>query len=182
MSLVGHSVNKLIQSPRVGAYSVVTLNITLNSQSYRVYLIFLYLTQKMHDTGSFFSLGHSSRSSSSGRSTCSTSSSMRGYSGLSDDQTPVRRRDTVTITTLKLARFLMPSIQYQPSLKGQALENVKNLLEDVTAELQELKEDRRVLLQKVESLQESNAVDDGKIPPEISVSLKIINNYWMRFL
>jgi len=40
--------------------------------------------------------------------------------------------------------------------------------------LQELKEDQRVLLAKVENLQENHAVDDGKIPPEISVSLKII--------
>ena len=54
------------------------------------------------------------------------------------------------------------------------MESVKNALQDLTADLQELKEDRRVLLEKVESLQENNAVDDGKIPPEISVSLKII--------
>ena len=141
----------------------------------------LYLTQKMHDTGSFFSLGHSSRSSSSGRSTCST---RRGYSGLSDDQTPVRRRDPVTIMTSEIGKVFdaFNTVSAQHKVQGQALESIKNLLEDLTAKLQELKEDRRVLLQKVESLQESNAIDVGKIPPEISVSLKIINTYWMRFL
>lgn len=80
----------------------------------------------MHDARSFFSLGNSSRSSGGGRSTftCSSSSSRRGYSsssGLSDDQTPVQKRDTVTITTAEIGKvfdafFLMPSIQYQPSL------------------------------------------------------------------
>ena len=47
----------------------------------------------MHDPLSFFSLGHSSRSSSNVRSACSSGSSRRGYSsssGLSDDQTPVQ--------------------------------------------------------------------------------------------
>lgn len=71
----------------------------------------------------------------------------------------------------------MPSINTvsaQLKLQGQALESLKNSMQDLTAELQELKEDRRVLLEKVESLHENNAVDDGKIPPEISVSLKII--------
>ena len=43
-------------------------------------------------------------------------------------------------------------------------------MQDLTADLQELKEDRRVLIQKVESLQENSPVDDGKILPEISVS------------
>lgn len=133
----------------------------------------------MHDTGSFFSLGHSSRSSSSGRSTCNSGSSRRGYSsssGASDDQTPVRRRDTVTITTAEIGKVFdaFSTVSAQLKLQGQALESVKNALQDLTADLQELKEDRRVLLEKVESLQENNAVDDGKIPPEISVSLKII--------
>ena len=43
-------------------------------------------------------------------------------------------------------------------------------MQDLTADLQEVKEDRQVLIQKVESLQENSAVDDGKILPEISVS------------
>jgi len=43
-------------------------------------------------------------------------------------------------------------------------------LQDLTADLQELKENSRVLPEKVESLQENDAVDDAKIPPDISVS------------
>ena len=66
------------------------------------------------------------------------------------------------------------TVSAQLKIQGQALESVKNSLQDLTADLQELKEDRRVLLEKVESLQENNAVDDGKIPPEISISLKMI--------
>lgn len=134
----------------------------------------------MHDPGSFFSLGHSSRSSASSvRPTYSSGSSRRGYSsssGLSDDQTPVRRRDTVTITTAEIGKVFdaFNTVSAQLKLQGQALESLKNSMQDLTAELQELKEDRRVLLEKVESLHENNAVDDGKIPPEISVSLKII--------
>ena len=134
----------------------------------------------MHDPGSFFSLGHSSRSSASSvRSTYSSGSSRRGYSsssGLSDDQTPVRRRDTVTITTAEIGKVFdaFNTVSAQLKLQGQALESLKNSMQDLTAELQELKEDRRVLLEKVESLHENNAVDDGKIPPEISVSLIII--------
>ena len=128
--------------------------------------------------GSFFSLGHSSRSSSSVRSTNSSSSSRRGYSsssGLSDDQTPVRRRDTVTITTAEIGKVFdaFNAVSAQLKQQGQALESLKHSMHDLTTELQELKEDRRVLLEKVESLQENSAVDDGKIPPEISVSLKI---------
>ena len=97
-------------------------------------------------------------------------------SGLSDDQTPVRRRDTVTITTSEIGKVFdaFNTVSAQLKVQGQALENVKSLLQDLTAELKELKEDRRVRLEKVESLQEKNAVDDGKIPPEISVSLKIM--------
>ena len=128
--------------------------------------------------GSFFSLGHSSRSSSSVRSTNSSGSSRRGYSsssGLSDDQTPVRRRDTVTITTAEIGKVFdaFNTVSAQLKQQGQALESLKHSMHDLTTELQELKEDRRVLLEKVESLQENSAVDDGKIPPEISVSLKI---------
>ena len=130
----------------------------------------------MHEPRSFFSLGNSSRSSGSGsRSTCSSGSSRRGYSSsssLSDDQTPVRRRDTVTITTAEIGKVFdaFNTVSAHLKLQGQALESVKNSLQDLTADLQELKEDRRVLIEKVESLQENSAVDDGKIPPEISVS------------
>lgn len=94
----------------------------------------------------------------------------------SDDQTPVRRRDTVTITTSEIGKVFdaFNTVSAQLKVQGQALESVKSLLQDLTAELQEVKEDRRVLLEKIESLQENNAIDDGKIPPEISVSLKIM--------
>ena len=124
-------------------------------------------------------MGHSSRSSGSGRSTCSSGSSRRGYSsssGLSDDQTPVRRLDTVTITTAEIHKVFdtFNTVSAQLKLQGQALESVKNSLQDLTADLQELKEVQRFLIEKVESLQENSAADDGKILPEISVSLKII--------
>ncbi|XP_068754040.1 uncharacterized protein C14orf93-like [Montipora capricornis] len=135
----------------------------------------------MHDTGSFFSLGQSSRSSGSGRSTCSSGSSRRGYSsssGLCDEQTPVRRRDTVTITTAEIGKVFdaFNTVSAQLKLQGQGLESVKKSLQDLTADLQELKEDRRVLIEKVESLQENSAVDDGKIPPEISADVHLLHN------
>jgi len=38
----------------------------------------------------------------------------------------------------------------QLKLQGEALESVKNLLQDLTADLQELKEHWRVLLEKVD--------------------------------
>ena len=132
------------------------------------------MQSKMHDTSSFFSLGNSSRSAGS-RSTCSSGTSRRGHpssSGLSDHQTPVRRRDTVTITTAEIGKVFdaFNTVSAQLKLQGQALESVKNSLQDTTADLQELKEDRQVLIEEVESLQENSAVDDGKILPEISVS------------
>ena len=76
--------------------------------------------------------------------------------------------------SLTLNQIAFNTVSAQLKLQGQALESVKNSLQDLTADLQELKEDRRVLLEKVQRLQENNAVDEGKIPPEISVSLKII--------
>lgn len=134
----------------------------------------------MHDTSSFFSLGNSSRSSGS-RSTCSSGTSRRGHSsssGFSDDQTPVRRRDTVTITTAEIGKVFdaFNTVSAQLKLQSQALESVKNSLQDLTADLQELKEDRRVLIEKVESLQENSAVDDGKILPEISADVHLLHN------
>lgn len=42
------------------------------------------------------------------------------------------------------------TVSAQLKLQGEALESVKNLLQDLTVDLQELKEDWRVLLQKVE--------------------------------
>ena len=128
----------------------------------------------MHDTRSYFSLGNSSRSSGSS-STCRSGSSRRGYSsssGLSDDQTPVQRRDTVTITTAEIGKVFdaFNTLSAQFELQGQVLDSVKNSLQDLTTDLQELKEDRRVLIEKVESLQENRVVDDGKILHEISVT------------
>ena len=93
----------------------------------------------------FFSLGHSSRSSASSvRPTYSSGSSRRGYSsssGLSDDQTPVRRRDTVTITTAEIGKVFdaFNTVSAQLKLQGQALESLKNSMQDLTAELQELR-------------------------------------------
>ena len=60
----------------------------------------------------------------------------RGYSCLScpsDDQTPVwRRRDTVTITTGEIGKFFdaFNTVSAQLKLQGQALESVKNSLQD----------------------------------------------------
>ena len=78
----------------------------------------------------------------------------------------------MTITTVEICKVFdsFNTVSVQLRLQGQALESVKSSLQDLTADLQELKEDRRVLIEKVESLQGHSAVDDRKIPPEISVS------------
>ena len=77
----------------------------------------------------------------------------------------------MTITTAEICKVFdsFNTVSVQLRLQGQALESVKSSLQDLTADLQELKEDRRVLIEKVESLQGNSAVDDRKIPPEISV-------------
>ena len=78
----------------------------------------------------------------------------------------------MTITTAEIGKVFdaFNTVSAQLKLQGQALESVKNSLQDLTADLQELKEDRRVLIEKVESLQENRVVDNGKILHEISVT------------
>ncbi|KAL9968590.1 hypothetical protein ACROYT_G020699 [Oculina patagonica] len=135
----------------------------------------------MHDTGSFFGSGRS-RSSGSAISRASSVDSRRSLSSSSSshlsDETPVRRRDTVTITTAEIGKVFdaFNSVSAQLKLQGQVLENVKTSLEDLSAELQELKEDRRVLMEKIENSQQENAADDGKIPPEISSDVHLLHN------
>ena len=77
----------------------------------------------------------------------------------------------MTITTAEICKVFdaFNTVSAQLKLQSQALESVKNSLQDLTADMQELKEDRRVLIEKVESLQENRVVDDGKILHDISV-------------
>lgn len=129
----------------------------------------------MHDTGSFFG-SQRNRSSGGAGSRSSSVDSRRSLSSSSSaltDETPVRRRDTVTITTTELGKVFdaFNSVSAQLKQQGQLLENFKASLEDLTADMQELKEGRRVLVEKIDSLQQENGADEGKIPPEISVSL-----------
>ena len=78
----------------------------------------------------------------------------------------------MTIMTSEIGKVFdaFDTVSSQLKLQGQALESVESLLQDLTADLQELKENSRVVPEKVESLQENDAVDDAKIPPDISVS------------
>ena len=78
----------------------------------------------------------------------------------------------MTITTAEIGKVFdaFNTVSSQLKQQGQDLASVKNSLQDLTADLQELKEDWRVLQERVERLQENNAIEDGKILPEISVS------------
>ena len=70
----------------------------------------------------------------------------------------------MTITTYEIGKVFdaFNTVSAQLKLQGQALESVKNSLQDVPADLQELKETRRVLIEKIESLQENSALNGGK--------------------